>query len=158
MEIKIAVGAGYGFAVVPSECVKGISFKNTGQIVSVDGEVYPLYKGETYDDSRRIDAILDSGEFREYQIPDCLVKPATAADEDELEFTDEQLARIDDIDNTVYQTLLVLLEKTEEELPWDMSLIGPVVEAIADACEGCGYHMRYPTIVTEADGSQHYEE
>lgn len=73
MEIKIAVGAGYGFAVVPSEHVRGISLKNTGQIVSVDGGVYPLYKGKTYDDSRRIDAILDSGEFREYQIPDVLL-------------------------------------------------------------------------------------
>ena len=158
MEIKIAIGAGYGFAVVPSECVKGISLKNTGQIVSVDGEMYPLYKGETYEDSRQVDAILDSGEFEEYQISNCLVKPATVAADEELEFTNAQTERLDEIDNTVYQALLVLLEKTEEELPWDMSLIGPVVEAIADACESCGYHMRYPTIVTEKDGSQHYEE
>lgn len=76
----------------------------------------------------------------------------------ELTFTDKQLERLDEIDNTVYEALLVLLEKNEDELPWDMELIGNVTDAIAETCESLGHHVRYPSIVTNEDGSQIYEE
>ena len=45
----------------------------------------------------------------------------------ELTFTDKQLERLDEIDNTVYEALLILLEKNEDELPWDMELIGNII-------------------------------
>ena len=76
----------------------------------------------------------------------------------ELTFTDKQLERLDEVYNTVYESLLVLLEKTEDELPWDMELIGNVADAIAETCESLGHHVRYPSIVTNEDGSQIYEE
>lgn len=78
--------------------------------------------------------------------------------EKELTLTKKQIARNDEIDNTVYQTLLVLLEKTEDELPWDMSLIGEVTEAIANICKEMGYHLRWPAILTNEDGTQQYVE
>lgn len=56
---KIAIGAGYGFTIIDSPTVKGIALKNTNQFVKVNGEIYPLYKGQTYEDSRNIDYILD---------------------------------------------------------------------------------------------------
>lgn len=56
---KIAIGAGYGFAIVDSSVVKGVTLKNTNQLVKVNGEIYPLYKGQTYEDSRNIDDFLD---------------------------------------------------------------------------------------------------
>lgn len=56
---KIAIGAGYGFTIIDSPTVKGIALKNTNQFVKVNGEIYPLYKGQTYEDSRNIDDILD---------------------------------------------------------------------------------------------------
>ena len=56
---KIAIGAGYGFTIVDSSVAKGIALKNTNQLVKVNDEIYPLYKGQTYEDSRNIDDILD---------------------------------------------------------------------------------------------------
>lgn len=76
----------------------------------------------------------------------------------ELTLNDQQIARNDEIDNTVYSALLILLEKTEDELPWNMALIGDVTEAIASVCESQGYHLRWPSIVTHENGTQTYEE
>jgi len=77
---------------------------------------------------------------------------------EDIELTKEQLSRNDDIDNTVYQMLLTLLEKSEEEFPWNMGVIGDVTDAIEDVLEKKGYHVRHPGIVHEKDGTQHYEE
>lgn len=76
----------------------------------------------------------------------------------DLTLTNAQLERLDTIYGTVYQALLVLLEKTETELPWDMELIGDVTDSIAYICEEKGHHLRYPGIVTADDGSQSYAE
>lgn len=65
MLVKIAVGVGYVFAVVPSEEVHGIKLKSTDEVVEYAGETYPLYIGAAYEDSRKIDAILDSGKYEE---------------------------------------------------------------------------------------------
>lgn len=78
--------------------------------------------------------------------------------ENKLTFTDQQIERLDLIDNTVYQALLTLLEKTPDEFPWNMEIIGDVAEAIAKACETKGYHMRWPAIVTDKHGRKTYEE
>ena len=69
---KIAIGAGYGFAIVNSSDVKGIALKNTNQLVKVNGEIYPLYKGQTYEDSRKIDNVLDNCD-NEMNIPTHIV-------------------------------------------------------------------------------------
>lgn len=50
---KIAVGVGYKFAVVNANAVKNIELQNTYVLVKVQDEVYPLYKGKTYEDSRK---------------------------------------------------------------------------------------------------------
>ena len=76
----------------------------------------------------------------------------------ELIFTDEQIERLDLIDNTVYQTLLTLLEKTADKFPWDIEFIGAITEAISQICEEKGYHMRWPCITTDNYGRQTYEE
>jgi hypothetical protein len=59
LEVKVAVGVGYEFAILSSNLIKDIKLNSTETLVSVDGEVYPLYNGETYEDSRKIDEILD---------------------------------------------------------------------------------------------------
>ena len=48
-----------------------------------------------------------------------------------LSFSSEQIEQIDVIDNTVYQSILVFLDKTEDEFPWDMHYIGSVADAVA---------------------------
>ena len=77
---------------------------------------------------------------------------------EELELTDAQLERNDDIDNAVYQMLLVLLEKTEEEFPWDMYHIGNVTDVIKEYLEGEGLHVRHPAIESCEDGTSKYVE
>jgi len=75
-----------------------------------------------------------------------------------LEFTAEMTERNDTIDNAVYDCILALAEKDEDELPWDMEIIGDVTDAIQAVLERHGFHMRHPGVVTEPDGSQHYDE
>jgi hypothetical protein len=68
MKVKIAVGVGNSFAIVDTEQVRGIDLKNTGTIVIVDKEPYPLYKGTTYEESRKVDALFDEGRVEELSI------------------------------------------------------------------------------------------
>lgn len=66
-DLKVAVGAGYVFNLFDSKEIlnAGIDISNTGTIVTVDGMDYQLKKGVTYEDSRRVDALLDThGEMR----------------------------------------------------------------------------------------------
>ena len=75
-----------------------------------------------------------------------------------LELTDEQLARNDEIDNAVYDMLLVLTEKNEEEFPWNMEHIGNITEMIEEYFEKINIHIRHPGIVTDEEGNQYYTE
>ena len=80
------------------------------------------------------------------------------SDDEELELTDEQLARNDDIDNAIYDMLLVLTEKNEEEFPWNMEHIGNITMMIEDYFEKRNIHIRHPGIITDEDGNQYYAE
>lgn len=71
---KVAVGVGYRFAIVDSRKVKHISLKWTGELVSVDKDVYPLYKGETFEESTKVDAVLNSGKYTELNIREHLTR------------------------------------------------------------------------------------
>lgn len=80
-------------------------------------------------------------------------------DKEELELTDEMISRNDEIDNTVYQAILTLTEKSEEELPWDMRLIGEVTDSIESTLwNDFKLKVRHPGIVTNEDGSQFYSD
>ena len=68
INVKIAVGVGYNFIIANSEDVKDICLVNSGTIVRVDKETYPLYKGLTFAESQKVDAIMDSGKYVEYGI------------------------------------------------------------------------------------------
>ena len=68
--VKIAVGVGYNFIIANSEDVKNIALENTGTIVKVDNECYPLYKGLTFGESQKVDTIMDSGKYTEMAVSD----------------------------------------------------------------------------------------
>lgn len=72
---KIAVGVGYAFNLLPSETVAGIGLKDSGTVVTVDGQDYPLMKGATYEDSRLVDGLLDS--YGEKRVSDYIKEPVT---------------------------------------------------------------------------------
>lgn len=57
---KIAVAAGYRFNLVDTRETSGIDLKGCGTVVTVDGHDYEVMKGATYEDSRKVDDLLDS--------------------------------------------------------------------------------------------------
>ena len=57
---KIAVAAGYRFNLVDAKEASGIDLKGCGTVVTVDGHDYEIMKGATYEDSRKVDDLLDS--------------------------------------------------------------------------------------------------
>jgi hypothetical protein len=79
--------------------------------------------------------------------------------QEELELTGQQIERLDEMYDAVYNTILVLAEKDSESLSWDMEIIGNATEAlVAILAKDHNIHVRYPGIVTNEDGSQFYEE
>ena len=75
----------------------------------------------------------------------------------ELELTQEMIERNDEIDNAVYALILTLTEKTEDELEWDMELIGDITDAIiSELWHSHKMRVRHPSIETDEDGNQSY--
>lgn len=72
---KIAVGVGYAFNLVDAREASGIDLKDSGTVVTVDGQDYPLMKGATYEDSRPVDGLLDS--YGEKRVSDYIKEPVT---------------------------------------------------------------------------------
>lgn len=59
MEKRIAVGVGYYFNLVSNQDVKHIELEETGTYLDINGKMYPLYKGTTFEESKKVDAVLD---------------------------------------------------------------------------------------------------
>lgn len=57
----IAIAAGVNLAIVPAIEAKDIALMPDG-LVSIGGHDYKLYRGQTFDESRKVDAILDQYE------------------------------------------------------------------------------------------------
>lgn len=57
----IAIAAGVNFAIVPAIEARDIDLMPDG-LVSIGGHDYTLYRGQTFDESRKVDAILDQYE------------------------------------------------------------------------------------------------
>lgn len=64
----VAVKVGYNFALVPKIELSGIETNATETIVDISGKQYGLLAGKTFEDSRKLDAVLDT--FPEYAIKD----------------------------------------------------------------------------------------
>ena len=74
-------------------------------------------------------------------------------DEDERgELSPRQIERLDEIDNAMYQFLLVLLERDEGEFGWDMYHIGEAVDAVQQVMLDHGFDIHRPYI--EDDGER----
>lgn len=77
-------------------------------------------------------------------------------DGENLELSDSQVERNDDIYNAVYSLCCVMTENND--LEWDMSFIGDIADAAAGILFEHGYKIRFPSIVTEPDGRQYVDE
>lgn len=74
----------------------------------------------------------------------------------ELELNDEQAARNDEIYNGVFELCQIMAENPE--LEWDMSFIGEIADCAASVLMGHGIRVRFPSVVTNPDGTQYIEE
>ena len=75
---------------------------------------------------------------------------------EELELSDAQLARIDEIYNGVHDFCQMMAE--DDALEWSMEIIGQIADYDAELLTSHGIRVRLPSVVTEPDGSQHIEE
>lgn len=71
-------------------------------------------------------------------------------DDERAEPSPRQIERLDEIDNAMYQFLLVLLEMDEDEFDWDMYHIGEAVDAVQQVMLDHGFDIHRPYI--EDDG------
>ena len=73
------------------------------------------------------------------------------------ELSELALARLDDIDNAVYNMLQEIVED-DTDLDWDMSIIGPIAGYAVSLLKQAGHKASYPGMVVNADGTVEYEE
>ncbi len=59
-KMKKAIAAGYYFCLVSEEETEGISLSDSGIRVCVYGTTYPVYKGDTFQDSQAVDMLMDN--------------------------------------------------------------------------------------------------
>lgn len=85
-----------------------------------------------------------------------LPKAAEEEPTEDLELSDEQTARNDEIYNAAYDFCKVMAE--DENLEWNMEILGQLADYAAELLTTHGIRVRYPSVVTEPDGSQHIED
>ncbi|MCM1215590.1 MAG: hypothetical protein NC331_08365 [Lachnospiraceae bacterium] len=74
----------------------------------------------------------------------------------EVELSDRQIERIDEVHNAVYEMCKALTEN--EDLEWDMYFIGEIADFAANILVSVGNKVRYPAVVTESNGRQYIVE
>lgn len=72
------------------------------------------------------------------------------------ELSDAQVERNDEIYNEVFDLCKIMAEN--ENLEWDMEIIGQIADYAAELLSDHGIKVRFPSIVTEPDGTEHIEE
>ena len=85
-----------------------------------------------------------------------LPKDAEVEPAEDLELSDEQSTRNDEIYNAAFDFCKVMAE--DENLEWNMEILGQLADYAAELLTSHGSRVRYPSVVTEPDGSQHIEE
>jgi hypothetical protein len=75
---------------------------------------------------------------------------------EELELTDAQADRNDEIYEAAFEFCKVLTENPN--LKWDMAFLGEIADLAASIMTEQGYKVRFPSVVTEEDGTQYIEE
>lgn len=81
MDNRYAVAVGYNFGLIPLEDLSEIKLKEAGAI-RYEGKSRTLFKGETYEDSRKVDMLLDR--YGEHPIKDHKIEPVIMSGEVEM--------------------------------------------------------------------------
>ena len=72
-----------------------------------------------------------------------------------IELNEEQLKRNDDIYNSVFEMCKVMTEN--DDLEWDMNIIGDIAEYAVQKLINKNYAIRFPSIVSDGD-NEYVEE
>lgn len=78
------------------------------------------------------------------------------AEGEELELSDAQADRNDEIYEAAFEFCKVLTENPD--LEWDMAFLGEIADLAAGIMTEQGHKVRFPSVVTEKDGTQHIDE
>lgn len=97
----------------------------------------------------------EAGETYEGRWAEC-PKPTAPDTDEELELSDAQSARNDEIYNAAYEFCKVMAE--DDDLQWNMEILGELADLAAELLTRHGSRVRYPAVVTEPDGRQYIEE
>lgn len=73
-----------------------------------------------------------------------------------LELTEDQVQRLDEIDNAAFEYLKVLTNNPD--LEWNMEFIGELNDMAAAFMHGKGFPIYYPAIVDDGEGNQVRED
>lgn len=75
--------------------------------------------------------------------------------EKEIKLSGEDIRRIDEVHNAVYDLCRIL---AESEIEWDMSYIGEISDFAAEMLTSQGIKVRYPAIVYNDEGEPDHIE
>lgn len=75
---------------------------------------------------------------------------------EELELNDTQADRNDEVYEAAFAFCKVLTENPD--LEWNMAFLGEIADLAAGILTNQGHRVRFPSVVTEADGTQYIEE
>lgn len=64
---RLLVNVGYEYAFIPTDKLQGIFLKETGKII-VDEVERAVFKGETFAESQKLDALFDSEGIKTFRI------------------------------------------------------------------------------------------
>lgn len=75
---------------------------------------------------------------------------------EEVELSDEQLVRIDEVQNAVFEMCKVLTEN--KDLEPDIAFVGEIADYAAELLTSMGHRVRYPAILERDDGTEYVED
>lgn len=81
---------------------------------------------------------------------------ASVYTDEQVELSDEQVSRCDEVYEAVFEMCRELVE--DPDLEWDMAFIGEIADVAADIMTEFGKKIYFPAVATKQDGSQYIEE
>ena len=116
----IAVKVGTEFIIMPKMYLELAELTEDGRTVNVDGKDYMLFKGKTFDDSRRIDFFMDEGEYEVRKIDDFIVSPEKEIEKDTFTFEDGKTVTKDELLHAIGEEKLSEMAEKLGKLPDDI--------------------------------------
>ena len=96
--------------------------------------------------------VPSAGECHHSSCKECEQRWLESEYEEEPQFTREQEERIDEVYNEVFEMCCKLTAGSEREVKYDMALLGPLADNIAECLIQNGYEVYFPTQTTDEKG------